>query len=172
MAGWCWRCCSCSTPGAQEVPGENISALPGEQRCPHTPPSSWVMLKPFPAPPVLYPFPKAGINHFSPINIGESLSFVQSSLPSKRKLPQVSTQTGLDCTDPSLQHSQGQDESGQNPIRFHFLRSSLILIPLLRSCHSNFISCNKDARLIYRRVIGDRIRSSRQANQSQSKTPE
>lgn len=163
----------CSTPGAW---GKDSCLARRMEVSSHPTFSSWVMLRSFPAPPVPQSFPRVGKNHFSPINTSTSLSFVQFSLPSlqefKRRLPQVNRQVLISLILGWNTCSQERDESGQNPIRFNFFRSSLILIPLLCSCHSNFISCNKDARLIYRRVIGDRIRSSRQANQSQSKTPE
>lgn len=48
----------------------------------------------------------------------------------------------------------------------------VILLLLVCSRHNNLISSNNDAHLIYGSVIGDRIRSSSQANQNQSKTPE
>lgn len=88
---------------------EKISALPGEQGCPLTPLSSWVMLRSFPAPPVLYPFPRVGLDNLSPINTSKSLSFAQFSLLSlqefNRELPQGNTQTGFDFTDAWLEHS-------------------------------------------------------------------
>jgi len=56
--------------------------------------------------------------------------------------------------------------------RFFYVFCSVILILLVCSCHNNFISCNKDAHLIYSSIIWDRIRSSSQANQNHSKTPE